>query len=715
MEKKIFASVALACCCAGASAQTAPADSTRAEANVNAADSTREAVSLDSVSRQMELAGVTVKGSRKTTRADRDTYTFTEEQVEKAQHAADLVATLRDVHVDPVSSRLKMMDGGKVMLLLNGVPCSDYDLKSVPANKVIRVEQYVVPPAKYVGMGTVVDIITKRLDNGFALGVGGQHALTTKFGDAGTWLRLTSGRHQLSFDYSLSYRNYSDCEWTERFDIPGSGKGASYIYHNSWPFGYTNNDFDLKYTYNKPEDLVMQVAFSPSLSHSFGQADMRVTTIGDDNWAGGNGESHRKLNTFGPTVNVYLNKKIGKKHEIVADVVGTYYHNDQSESNRQWAGDDGATMLDDNMTSRNHKVSLIAEMMYTRLWKNSSMNIGYRGMAGRSTAYISNTLSDNREYRYRSANSSHYAYAEYGGSHKRLGYRVSAGATLLRTSNDDTHQTSVVFSPQLLLSYSYKNGIVRLELSSQSEPPGISQLSNNAVQLAYRLVKRGNPYLRSSNTYSCSLSVGHRLSWIDLNVSMLASFTNNPINTYYHATESGSVVQTYENAESFRQLGATYSVAIRPFSSGILTVNLYGKAVNQRIDSRLMGVSSKWYTPLWYTVNLSHGRFGAYYTGNIVSRCISGPYLSDDENAGHVMVYYRHKQLMLNVGCYWAFSRSKYHSETLPNDIIAHSSTNIINDNASMFVIGASYTLFKGKDSKIRKKITNRDTDKGTF
>lgn len=79
------------------------------------------------------------------------------------------------------------------------------------------------------------------------------------------------------------------------------------------------------------------------------------------------------------------------------------------------------------------------------------------------------------------------------------------------------------------------------------------------------------------------------------------------------------------------------------------------------------------------------------------------------------MVYYRHKQLMLNVGCYWAFSRSKYHSETLPNDIIAHSSTNIINDNASMFVIGASYTLFKGKDSKIRKKITNRDTDKGTF
>ncbi len=264
-----MASVALACCFAGASAQTVPADSTRAEANVNAADSTREAVSLDSVSRQMELAGVTVKGSRKTTRADRDTYTFTEEQVEKAQHAADLVATLRDVHVDPVSSRLKMMDGGKVMLLLNGVPCSDYDLKSVPANKVIRVEQYVVPPAKYVGMGTVVDIITKRLDNGFALGVGGQHALTTKFGDAGTWLRLTSGRHQLSFDYSLSYRNYSDCEWTERFDIPGSGKGASYIYHNSRPFGYTNNDFDLKYTYNKPEDLVMQVAFSPSLSHSF--------------------------------------------------------------------------------------------------------------------------------------------------------------------------------------------------------------------------------------------------------------------------------------------------------------------------------------------------------------------------------------------------------------------------------------------------------------
>ena len=61
--------------------------------------------------------------------------------------------------------------GNNVKILLNGISASDIDLKGIPANKIVKVEYYNIPPARYADAGTLINVITKKLDNGVNAGV----------------------------------------------------------------------------------------------------------------------------------------------------------------------------------------------------------------------------------------------------------------------------------------------------------------------------------------------------------------------------------------------------------------------------------------------------------------------------------------------------------------------------------------------------------------
>lgn len=107
--------------------------------------------------------------------------------------------------------------------------------------------------------------------------------------------------------------------------------------------------------------------------------------------------------------------------------------------------------------------------------------------------------------------------------------------------------------------------------------------------------------------------------------------------------------------------------------------------------------------------------FGGSYQGNIVSRQIDGTYLQQDENINNLELFYQHKAFRFKVGCFWMFTTSKYYHETLPNNVLYNSWKSKINDNRSMFTIGFTWNINKGKKIGIEKKIENSDNDKGTF
>ena len=123
---------------------------------------------------------------------DKSVHTFTIEQIRQARNVRDLLEHVEDLKIDPVSNKIQRMDGGSVKILINGVAASDIDLKGIPADKISKVEYYNIPPARYADAGTLINVITKRMETGINAGVEARTAFTTGFTDDEAYLNLTS-------------------------------------------------------------------------------------------------------------------------------------------------------------------------------------------------------------------------------------------------------------------------------------------------------------------------------------------------------------------------------------------------------------------------------------------------------------------------------------------------------------------------------------------
>lgn len=665
------------------------------------------------------LNEVVINATRKNSYADKSVYTFSKEQIKNARYSNDLLNGIGELSVDMTNNKISKMGGGSVKILINGANATDNDLKSIPADKVIKVEYYDIPPARYATVNTLVNIITKRLDTGWNGGIDALHAFTTGFGNDNLFLKYVAGNHQISFDYELQYRNYNERLSTDNYEYQLNGENIDYIYQDKDKFGYTNNNMNLKYSYSKPEDYILQTTISPNLSTNFSEGNSSIKKHIDHVLYQGSKYHDQNIHSFGPAIDVYFSKKMKQNQELTIDVLGTYYHNNQKKLNREKDAESGDTTLEDNMSLRNDKKSLIGEIAYTKAWGLHTLSIGYKGTWASSNSTISNYLSNGKEYEYESSNNNHYFYAEYGNTLKKLMYRIGIGSTLVDTRNDDTQYNKVLFTPKFILAYKINSSHnLQWMLTSSTSIPSISQLNNNGTLITNELLRRGNPYLRCGNDYITTLRYNWNSSWIDLNLAALSTYAKNPISTYYQEEAIGGknyIVSTSENAKSFFQYGGFYSLTIHPFQNEVLNVRLYGMAVNQKLDSPIIGKFSHWYMPLFYSVNFRKGAWGATYSGNIVSKQLDGAYLEQDENQSNLQLFYQHKKFRLIAGCYWLFTKSTYNKETLPNDILHHNSRTVINNNRSMFVLGFSWNFTSGKSLDIKRNIKNKDNDKGIF
>ena len=677
------------------------------------------------------INGVTVEGTRIMNYVDKSVHTFTNEQIRQARNVRDLLEHVEDLKIDPISNKIQRMDGGSVKILINGIAASDIDLKGIPANKISRVEYYNIPPARYADAGTLINVITKRMETGINAGIEARSAFTTGFTDDEAYLNLTSGNHQFSLSYSFYLRDYTKRFGERTYDYtlqryltdetaPASPVHYNYQKKTHDKFGYTWNEPVIKYTYNKPDDIAVQIVATPRFNHinSDGQSDIQNTSTLNATVAG-KGKYGIRMSTFGPELNVYAQKTLPKNQELSIDLVGTYYHNSSKNWAEEVAISDGEVWLSDNQEQQNNKYSFIGELAYTKKWGNSNLSMGYRGSFGRSNATISNVLSDYKDYKYSSASYQHYMYAEYGGNLGKLMYRIGAGATQVTQDNTDAHDSHWLFTPKLILSTNLsKTMSLQWVTSSQSNTPPISQLSNNASLVIPGVLSIGNPYLKSYNTYRSELIHKWNLGWLQTQIGLHYEYTDSPINRYYTQQEINGlqyIVGTNENANYSSDLGGSYMLVISPFKSQVLTVAIRGYVSRQTVSSPIIGHYHHTWAPLYYAVQFRKGNWGASYVGNIVSKRLDGSTLDAGENRSYLQVYWQKKSLRIFAADYWIFTRSRYSGYSMPTSILQNTYKTWIDDNKSMFVLGFSYDFSTGKNIKINRKLRNKDSDTGSF
>ncbi len=288
----------------------------------------------------------------------------------------------------------------------------------------------------------------------------------------------------------------------------------------------------------------------------------------------------------------------------------------------------------------------------------------------------------------------------------------------INTSNDDTHYHKLYFTPDALLTYNVKNGALRLHGKMSTITPNIASLSNNSTVTIPGLLYSGNPWLKSALDKNISLTYSLNLPWLNMDLTADARKIDDDFSTYYQwQTIDGNrvIVGRDENCDYLLNYGFSGSLALRPFSNDLLSIELESGYRWQKEKSEIIGTHHHHYMPLAWTVDMRKGCWGAEYYQCIPHKMLSGSFINSAENTQNLMVYYQKEQLMVGLVCIFPFAAAKYNSSILDNDVLDKHGWNRVTSQKRTFCITLSYNLFSGKQNNDEKKLNNKDNDKGFF
>ena len=664
-----------------------------------------------------QLKKVVVKGSLRTDHGDHATYAFSDEQIRNARHSQDLLATLPGIYTDQMTGKTTSMTGKSVKILINDVPMtSENDLKSIPSNKIKKVEYYDDPPARY-GDVILMNIITKPLDTGYAVGFDAESALTTGFSNDNVYFKYNKGNHQYSFDYTLNVRNYKDWIGDEQYALTLDDQTAIYDYHRHKHFGYTDNMFNLKYAYSKPNDITFQATFSPVISHKFNRGDGEVKTQNNPDWQDGVEHSDMYVNYVKPTLDLYLSKDFAHKQTLDVDVLGSYFNTKQRMLNQQWTTGKQQVLSDDDMRSKMNVCSLIAEADYSKVWEKGELDAGVHTWNKWSDYNVRNMMSNYEPSLYSSCVNINTVYAQYQNKIGNLTYRIGVKSTWRRQRYEDLTYNSNYTLPLLYLSYKLKHGSLQLLTSSGINYPAISTLSENMTVVIPGLLKQGNPNVKATMEIGPIFRYTYNDALLYMQVALYGIYNDKVITPYYYwktVNDKQCVIQTYENGSFYWRYGTGYLLQLKPFKNEVLKLSV-GGGFEREVVSNSFGRHCYWSCPFNYTVTFRKGNWGASYQGNIPSKQFLLDNRATQETKSYASVFYQRGAWRFTVEGMWLFVPAKSSSETLDNPILKQTEQHVIDDNRRMIVLGISYNFFSGKKKNIRKNINNYDSDAGAF
>lgn len=662
-----------------------------------------------------QLTEVTVSGSLRHQYIDKAVYTFTTKDVKAARYSKDLLKTLPELTIDAQSKNLTTLNGKSLLILINGVAATDNELKMLPPDKVLRVEYYDFPPARYAGVGAVVNMITREPQNGYSGGVDLAHAFTTGFGEGNLYFNYNSGRSQFAIDYHLSYRSYKkrESETLYSYELNNESRHSQYLLRDT--FGYTVNTVGLRYTNRLTDNYIFQATLRPDFTTYFAHGVSNINNIfGNDTSVYTSRESKTFL-TLSPVLDLYFWKLLPKNSDIAFNLVGTMFWTNQKESKYEYRQPSGTQTLGDEMTLDNRKQSLIGEVVYTRKLSFASWNSGYKIDISWLRSDIKNLFG---KYDYNSNSSTQYLYSELSGSKNKLLYRLSLGAKYIINQSYSNKYNRLVFAPMAMVGYNINDGnTFRLMFRRNTRLPSVSELSNNARVVTPDIIYKGNPLLTNATVNTSSLSYTHKNPILTLNIELSYQYVDKAINKYFAKDPSSPYIAlTNENAKYSQEFGGELSFSLKPFGSDILKLQSYTQLMYQNINSGIVGNLSNWYFPINLAVSSQIGKCMLAYQYRFTSMSINGAFLNRDENQSHVTVYYQlNDNLQFTANMLWTFMPSQYFRETLTSSLVYQLATTKIWDNRSMILIGVSWNFHKGKDYDIRRKLQNKDYDSGRF
>ena len=326
-----------------------------------------------------EIQEVLIKSQKKKQFTDHANYTFDKDALEKARHSKDLLTTLPELQLDPISNTVTSIKGAKILFLINGIEASDNQIKSIAPINVVRVEYFDIPPARYAQRAeTVVNIITRNPEVGYSYGADVTSALTTGFVNGSAYAGYTKGKNDFGLEYSINLRDYDNRQYSKIYDYDLNGTHYRSDMHGKDHFGYTDQNIAVRYANVDAGNYTFQAKFSINPMNYFSKGNTGSVLQQGNLSQNDASVSNSNQGYTNPTLDLYYSKNIGKKDELSLNFIGSHYTTNSSQFDHEWNIADNTDVFINDMNLHAKQTGIVGEIAHVHSFGKGKLSLGYR-------------------------------------------------------------------------------------------------------------------------------------------------------------------------------------------------------------------------------------------------------------------------------------------------------------------------------------------------
>ena len=323
------------------------------------------------VASTVELGEVEVKADRIIKKTDGMLLYPSEQQKTSSRSGYSLLQqlTLPNIRVDEVGHTISAIDQrGSVQIRINGIIVDKAEMLSLDPKSIRSIHFIDNPGVRYGdGIAYVIEITTRRADNGYTLGTSFTQALTTRQGDYTVYGKWNTGKSELSLNYSIGYQNYSDLRTEETAHYHLNDGSVYTIRRNDLASRNQSLNNQLKLTYNLADSTryVFQASLSGDFSHVPNNFNQKQIVDGEQTYTALEQQQSR---SGSPVLDLYYFQQFTPRQSLTLNAVGTYIGTRSSDSY-----DEGSPYSYD-VDGRTY--SLLSEAIYENQLKPFTLSAG---------------------------------------------------------------------------------------------------------------------------------------------------------------------------------------------------------------------------------------------------------------------------------------------------------------------------------------------------
>lgn len=398
----------------------------------------------------VELGEVEVKADRIIKKTDGMLLYPSEQQKTSSRSGYSLLQqlTLPNIRVDEVGHTISAIDQrGSVQIRINGIIVDKAEMLSLDPKSIRSIHFIDNPSVRYGdGIAYVIEITTRRADNGYTLGTSFTQALTTRQGDYTVYGKWNTGKSELSLNYSIGYQNYSDLRTEETAHYHLNDGSVYTIRRNDLASRNQSLNNQLKLTYNLADSTryVFQASLSGDFSHVPNNFNQKQIVDGEQTYTALEQQQSR---SGSPVLDLYYFQQFTPRQSLTLNAVGTYIGTRSSDSY-----DEGSPYSYD-VDGRTY--SLLSEAIYENQLKPFTLSAGLNY----SQKYTNNEYTGDVSAATPIHHNRVYLFSEIKGLWGNLRYSAGIGGSYLHYRQQAHSYDYWSFCPKTALSYNFTHAL----------------------------------------------------------------------------------------------------------------------------------------------------------------------------------------------------------------------------------------------------------------